>query len=570
MKKILKYKSFIAFCLVFLLAFGVVTDYKQKETQAIAIIDDIFFWTIGALLIAATGVVIGSNSQTEYGRLFTTKWVNAGNSKDELLVKGLDGTIKGLFITAKLKKFIENFTSPTSVPSVNYNTVDAVSGMKGYSNGAVYSNKYSVPNTVRDYFPESYKFTINLPSSVTKIKFYNLNGNDSIIYDCLNSSFPNGKLRLSVVVGTSMSSTNVYISFYDIYNNLISYNNWNYYKTGYGEVYSNFKNIVGINANGIEVPLTFQEPLNYDISTIDSTTINKSLVKDLPDKGYLPLPTDTYIESSRGTTIPREEVKTRVETLPLDGEQDKTGVLNPDGSLGLDNTKPWDNTGTDTGTGEGTGILDGIKSFFSGLWDMLKGLLNGILGAIGALGDLIKSLIGGLLSGLSSLLSSILDVIKSILSAIGNIVSGILNGLLDLLLSLFVPYDTYFTDKFNGIKANLNSILNIDSYTKLFNSDYADSSIKDITVTVFGQTVTIVKFSMYEHFRNVINTLIYAFMFFLLAIYNYSQVYKLIRGSDYVSASSTITHMGGGLTNSDMRKIISHEKPIIKLGDGKK
>lgn len=59
-------------------------------------------------------------------------------------------------------------------------------------------------------------------------------------------------------------------------------------------------------------------------------------------------------------------------------------------------------------------------------------------------------------------------------------------------------------------------------------------------------------------------------MFFLLAIYNYSQVYKLIRGSDYVSASSTITHMGGGLTNSDMRKIISHEKPIIKLGDGKK
>lgn len=241
------------------------------------------------------------------------------------------------------------------------------------------------------------------------------------------------------------------------------------------------------------------------------TYTNESMPYTAEKPGFIPVPTDTILDKPISSEIPFtwEDVKETVTDLPIEG----------------------DVPGEDIGEGEEA------PSIWGWLLDILKSILNAI---------------------------------KSILSFITDFLAALLEGLKDLLLSLLVPSDTYFIDSFTDIKNNLSNRLNIDSYTRLFNSDYNDSSIRDITINWHGQEIVIVKFTMYENFRNIVNTLIYAFMFFLLAIYNYSQVYKLIRGSDYVSASSTITHIGGGFTDSDMRKIISHEKPYIKLGSGKK
>lgn len=528
MKKILRYKSFISFCLVFLLAFGVVTDYKQKETQAFVLVDDLLFWVLGGLVLATGVVALSPLQQKDMGFNVFNKFKSFGYSEEDLFVDVLHGTGKAIKFGTGLKSAIDFVSKNLSntkiksdmpisvtadkVPSI-FTTIDNSNKDKRYI--------YNISG-IKD---NSFKFVFAFPGAYES--FTNV------------VSIPNGVNYVQLQFGYANPS-NTFLSWQMIFDGVER--GWNSISAGGNTLV--LKNYTGSITGQFQIEVDYTSPkikANYS-----ETALNTSIPYDDSKPAYVPIPSREVIDTKTyDKPVTYDDVKDIVETIPLD-------------------------TPVDTPVDTPSGILEGIKSFFSGLWDMLKGLLNGILGAIGALGDLIKSLIGGLLSGLSSLLSSILDVIKSILSAIGNIVSGILNGLLDLLLSLFVPYDTYFTDKFNGIKANLNSILNIDSYTKLFNSDYADSSIKDITVTVFGQTVTIVKFSMYEHFRNVINTLIYAFMFFLLAIYNYSQVYKLIRGSDYVSASSTITHMGGGLTNSDMRKIISHEKPIIKLGDGKK
>lgn len=305
-----------------------------------------------------------------------------------------------------------------------------------------------------------------------------------------------------------------------------SYNNVNYigrvyYNTSYKKyMYSSTKSYTGsaefqFNGNSLLNTGTYTN-IPYSLPQIKQgynptyTDINFPYTAEKP--GFMPLPTDTIIDKPISTE------------LPLTWDDVKGGVTD----LPVDDTIP----GEDTGEGD----IE-APSIWGWLLDILKSILNAI---------------------------------KSILSFITDFLAALLEGLKDLLLSLLVPSDTYFTDSFTDIKNNLSNRLNIDSYTRLFNSDYNDSSIRDITINWHGQEIVIVKFTMYENFRNIVNTLIYAFMFFLLAIYNYSQVYKLIRGSDYVSASSTITHIGGGFTDSDMRKIISHEKPYIKLGSGKK
>lgn len=225
-----------------------------------------------------------------------------------------------------------------------------------------------------------------------------------------------------------------------------------------------------------------------------------------------------------------DNVKDTVIPLPVDPTD--TPSIPDVGDYSLPTDLPTDTTGDITKGG----ILGGITDFFSFLWELLKALLMGIW-----------------------------NLLKAILDLLLGLVNALLTGLKDLLIFLFVPSDTYFTDVFDGFKNDLFNKLDITSYTRLFDTEYTESTIKDITINVFGQTVTIVKFSMYEDFRGIVNILIYAFMFFLLAIYNYNQIYKLIRGSDYVSASTTITHIGGGLTPGEQIKADSINRRLKKL-----
>lgn len=174
---------------------------------------------------------------------------------------------------------------------------------------------------------------------------------------------------------------------------------------------------------------------------------------------------------------------------------------------------------------ESTGVLDSVKDgtdtdtdnpSVPGVWDWLKSLLNAILDAIKAIGTFLAS-----------------------------IVKALLDGLMSLLKALFVPSDTFISDKVMELKSNFGSKLPYEQYTSIFNSNYDEEGIRDLMINWNGQQIVIVRFTLYNRFREVANFLIYAFMFFLLAIYNYSQIYKLIRGSNYVSATNTIGEFKG-------------------------
>lgn len=223
--------------------------------------------------------------------------------------------------------------------------------------------------------------------------------------------------------------------------------------------------------------------------------------------GYLPIPNVIPNDKVISTDIPLgwDDVKDTVIDFPLDDSTDIPIDTPVDGDISI----PGD-------------VSPSIGSFWGWLLDILKAILNAI---------------------------------KAIVTFLTTFFTKLMEILIDLVKSLFVPSDTYFTDSFNKLKNNFGNRLNYKTYTDLFDNTYSGSSIKDVVINWQGQEITIVKFTEFESFRSFFNTVVYAFFFFLLAIYNYNQLYKMLRGSDLISSGITIGHMQGQITPNEQLKL---------------
>lgn len=535
MRKILKYKKFIAFMLVFTLSFGVVADYKKKEANAFVIESYITYELLYILgfLVLSTGVVALSHEQVvDMGQ----QVVDRINDNAKLIGQIVfDGTVA---VGLKIDSFIKDAVTWVAE---NLPVEDKLNAVEPVFNGTFYSVSYSYPEIVFDssdpytdekLYHRSHKIMrIKIKSNWFEPQYMSVNGTI-------------GGEKVSNLINEVVITSRTYSDDYDNYK-MVDY----FYIHNDGRITlegaQGYPNAVPF--GGLENELA----LNIDSECVDyienlviipygNPKVKENYNEDnlpvaLPwsdsNPGYIPIPVevpDTVISPDLPLTW--DNVKDTVIPLPVDSTDE---LVIPDvGDYELPVDLPLDNTGDITKGG----ILGGITDFFSWLWELLKALLMGIWNLLKAILDLLLGLVNVLLTGLKG-----------------------------LSIDLFVPSDTYFSDVFEGFKNDLFNKLDITSYTMLFDTDYAESNIKDITINIFGQTVTIVRFSMFEEFREIVNTLIYAFMFFLLAIYNYNQIYKLIRGTDYVSASATITHMGGGLTQGEQLKVDSINRRLKKL-----
>lgn len=182
-------------------------------------------------------------------------------------------------------------------------------------------------------------------------------------------------------------------------------------------------------------------------------------------------------------------------------------------------------------------------------WDWLKALLNTLLSLIQSIVDWISSfwdrfidVLGSLLSfeWLGDLLSSMLEFIKSIAEWI----TGFWETLFEFIKSIFVPSDGYFIGKFEDILTSLKSRIPGIDIDKLKSLAVGEYQFKDIYATFFGVKCLVVRGSIINDVVSWSRPIIQGLIAIFLLIYNYNQIYKLIRGGSVVGSTCPNSERG--------------------------
>lgn len=391
MNRILKHKSIIAFFLVFTLSFGVISNVKQEEPQAIAIVDDIILWILGGLVLG-TGVVALSNAQQKHtGGLVYDGFLKKGYSEEELFVKGLDGYIKGVKITNKLKEVVSDvsakiFNNEVAIESNG----DLVSGSytksvsmplnssvpdSDWLNGTVL---YTLVPSGSDYFTghvfyevagKSSKLTVM--SNVDKFEFVSFYNTRRKVYQVNCKFYVNG-IYQDYFLTIAESSTPTFLDLLITSSNDFLLND--------GTLYSNPK-----------IRENYQEGL-----------LEQSLPYTNDKAGYWEIPLDNPFDQTVNEELPLDwdRVKDQITDFPTDVPiappinppieiPDNPAIDIPDNPA-IDKPVIGDSVG-------------GISS----LWDLIKGMLQGIFDMLKAILDFLLGLIGMLLTGLLSLIKAL-------------------------------------------------------------------------------------------------------------------------------------------------------------------
>jgi len=108
-----------------------------------------------------------------------------------------------------------------------------------------------------------------------------------------------------------------------------------------------------------------------------------------------------------------------------------------------------------------------------------------------------------------------------------------------MLKGLFVPEDDYFSGQFEQIREDLRNRLSVESFDGIMDSvkTAVAGDMPNVEITIMGFTATIINFDYWRSVKPAINGFIRGFVFILLCLYNYNQIYKLVRGTSLVDFS---------------------------------
>ncbi len=140
---------------------------------------------------------------------------------------------------------------------------------------------------------------------------------------------------------------------------------------------------------------------------------------------------------------------------------------------------------------------------------------------------------------LKALLQSILDLIKSIIDWLSNFWTH----LWEFLKSLLVPGETYFVDEFGKVTEKMKEKIPGIDITKLEDLAVGEFKFKDIYARFFGIECLVVRGSIINEVISWARPIIQGLIALFLLLYNYNQIYFLIRGSSLFGASNNVDNM---------------------------
>lgn len=151
-------------------------------------------------------------------------------------------------------------------------------------------------------------------------------------------------------------------------------------------------------------------------------------------------------------------------------------------------------------------------------------------------------------------LTNLFNGTTNIFELLGKIPELIVDVFSVLLQGLFIPENEYFPNKFNEVKTALIGKLGYDGYIEIFGDlenvnegnfnfiSLENYKVGDITINVSN----FIDISRISKYRDTWFSWVRGVTFILLIIYNFNQIYKLIRGTNLADGMSTISHMSGG------------------------
>ena len=181
----------------------------------------------------------------------------------------------------------------------------------------------------------------------------------------------------------------------------------------------------------------------------------------------------------------------------------------------------------------------------SGLWDWLKNLIQAILGIlqniwnwITSFWDTFTTILG---SVLSSVLSSIFDFswLSNLINTIIEWLSSFWETLLDFITGLFVPSDSYWTDKVTELTGEIKNKYPHINIGKLEELAVGEKVFEDIYGTFFGQKCLIVRASIINNIIGWARPILQGLICIFLLIFNYNQLYKMLRNGSLSNASES-------------------------------
>lgn len=182
-----------------------------------------------------------------------------------------------------------------------------------------------------------------------------------------------------------------------------------------------------------------------------------------------------------------------------------------------------------------------VSALPGAIWNLFKVAFEGLSSLLSSIWSLISSLPGTIwglfkiaFDGISSLLSSILDFFINFFS-----------NLLEFVKDIFIPKDNVLIDNYNSTLDYAKNKLNyadLSALNNLSSSANALAVTQDNFVASFNlmgvkMSLPVVDMSIVNSVKSIFQGWISGFIYILLAIYNYSQILWLIRGTHPIGST---------------------------------
>lgn len=169
-------------------------------------------------------------------------------------------------------------------------------------------------------------------------------------------------------------------------------------------------------------------------------------------------------------------------------------------------------------------------------WEWLKELLNTMLTAIQTIANWVTSFWDTFTEAISSAITGSWEWLKDLIQSILDWLNSFWDSLLEFLTNILVPSESYWVDSFEEVETALTSkIPNID-ISILEDMASGEVVFEDIYATFFGQRCLVVRASLINNVIGWARPILQGVIALFLLLYNYNQVYHLLRSHNLVSA----------------------------------